>query len=340
MLFFGNFGAWISVDGDRHLEEYGVATDTKDRTVICYIASEEGRSFQVHWYDNSFESPTRGRVYIDGRSMGGKIIHEKTINHSAVKKGFRTDAKTRMPFVFSKLKLVDREDTVGTSSAERPGEINLIIIRVKPQNTRTYEQSNLVPETLEFNEKDVKGAVHNTTFGEPIVETTPVLHHEAEPYGEPIARFCFRYLPLDILRAKDLVPRQAHENTSMKDEEDTKAIFPAQSSAANVIRRSASTLVSESGSRGTSVVPSTSASSKVVIFDLNHSLPSPMKPIKRTRTESLASANRSVIKREKRDDQPAMAGSSTFVKCETDSDPMPLGKAVPTPPDIIDLSDI
>ncbi|KAJ3809732.1 hypothetical protein EV368DRAFT_38545 [Lentinula lateritia] len=105
MLFYGNISAWITIDGNGHLEEHGVDVDDGEKTVTCYIASEEGKGFQVHWCDRSFECPTRGRIYIDGRAMGGKIISGRTFNRSVVKKGFRTSGNTRMPFLFSKLKL-------------------------------------------------------------------------------------------------------------------------------------------------------------------------------------------------------------------------------------------
>ncbi|KAJ3888118.1 hypothetical protein GG344DRAFT_54325 [Lentinula edodes] len=195
MLFYGNIGAWITIDGNGHLEEHGVDFDDREKTVTCYIASEEGKSFQVHWCDRSFECPTRGRIYIDGRAMGGKIISGRTVNRSVIKKGFRTAGNTRMPFVFSKLKLTDIEDAVSLST-ESPGEIDLIIIRVRLRSRKLYDKSHTAPETLEFNEKDVKGSAHNTTFGKPVVDSRSVLEHETEPYGDPIARFRFRYMPI------------------------------------------------------------------------------------------------------------------------------------------------
>ncbi|GAV99379.1 hypothetical protein LENED_000832 [Lentinula edodes] len=151
MLFYGNIGAWITIDGNGHLEEHGVDVDDREKTVTCYIASEEGKSFQVHC------SPT---------------------------------------------------------------------LRMQLRSRKLYDKSHTAPETLEFNEKDVKGSAHNTTFGKPVVDSRSVLEHETEPYGDPIARFRFRYMPIDLLRAKDIAPYPPRKGRLQVDEEELKPHLP------------------------------------------------------------------------------------------------------------------
>ncbi|KAF5375828.1 hypothetical protein D9757_011183 [Collybiopsis confluens] len=218
MLFYGEFGAWVTVDG-KTLDEFGLDTDIPQRKVSCYIASEEGKSFQVHWYDKEVESATRGRVSIDGRSMGGKIIHSK-IDNSVTKRGFRTSAKKRMPFIFSKIQLTDKEDGISYLSTHKPGEINIVIVRVRMTGVKIYAREHTVPETLTYNEEKLKGSTHNTTFGQPAIDTNRILYHETEPYGDPVARFCFRYMPIDLLRAKDIAPYPPRKRRRRMGEED------------------------------------------------------------------------------------------------------------------------
>ncbi|KAH7871549.1 uncharacterized protein C8R40DRAFT_1120847 [Lentinula edodes] len=341
MLFYGNIGAWITIDGNGHLEEHGVDFDDREKTVTCYIASEEGKSFQVHWCDRSFECPTRGRIYIDGRAMGGKIISGRTVNRSVIKKGFRTAGNTRMPFVFSKLKLTDIEDAVSLST-ESPGEIDLIIIRVRLRSRKLYDKSHTAPETLEFNEKDVKGSAHNTTFGKPVVDSRSVLEHETEPYGDPIARFRFRYMPIDLLRAKDIAPYPPRKGRLQVDEEELKPHFPIDLTTNDLapIRSasSASTLVNSSNSRNVSVIPASSRGSSVTLAG------SPAIPVKREKFDTLStsasSAPSRAVKREKLEPPLAYASTSRAVKLEpldSTSFRKPAG-VVPTSYEVIDLT--
>ncbi|KAJ3909097.1 hypothetical protein F5879DRAFT_171379 [Lentinula edodes] len=350
MLFYGNIGAWITIDGNGHLEEHGVDFDDREKTVTCYIASEEGKSFQVHWCDRSFECPTRGRIYIDGRAMGGKIISGRTVNRSVIKKGFRTAGNTRMPFVFSKLKLTgelwcpsyvncrdllssapeDIEDAVSLST-ESPGEIDLIIIRVRLRSRKLYDKSHTAPETLEFNEKDVKGSAHNTTFGKPVVDSRSVLEHETEPYGDPIARFRFRYMPIDLLRAKDIAPYPPRKGRLQVDEEELKPHFPIDLTTNDLAPIRVNSLLRNgqaASSRGSSV---TLAGSPAI-------------PVKRERFDTLStsasSAPSRAVKREKLEPPLAYASTSRAVKLEpldSTSFRKPAG-VVPTSYEVIDLT--
>jgi hypothetical protein len=42
MLFFDDFGAWITVDGEA-VEEFKIESDIAQRRVSCYVASVEGK---------------------------------------------------------------------------------------------------------------------------------------------------------------------------------------------------------------------------------------------------------------------------------------------------------
>ncbi|KIK61994.1 hypothetical protein GYMLUDRAFT_42423 [Collybiopsis luxurians FD-317 M1] len=242
MLFFDDFGAWITVDGEA-LEEFKIESDIAQRRVSCYIASVEGKSFQIHWCDREFKSATRGRVSIDGRSMGGKIIHSSETS-SVTKKGFRTGSDKRVPFIFSKLNLTDEDEGISYLSPEKPGEINIVIIRVRTKGVKDYQRDHTPPLTRIYNEKKLKGSAHNTTFGNPIADSRRILYHETEPYGDPVAHFCFRYMPTDLLRANDIAPYPPRERRfPTGEEEEEREMKPDVSTiSGSELRRSVSTL--------------------------------------------------------------------------------------------------
>ncbi|KAF9062866.1 hypothetical protein BDP27DRAFT_1300128 [Rhodocollybia butyracea] len=258
MIFFGNFGAWISFNGEGYLEEYGTETDYTQNKVTCYVPSEEGKAFQVHWWDKSFETATRGRVSVDGRPVGGKVISSKE-RCSVVKKGFRLSSDQSAPFVFAKLKVTDEE--ISSSWTEKPGEINLVIMRVRMRSRKVFDKHKNLPETPTFNEKMHKSAAHNTTYGTPVVRNTRIFEHDTEPYGDPVAHFCFRYMPIDLLRAKDIAPYPIRKKHLPVKEEETKPDISGPADLAIDSFRSSSLGSTLVGSPSSSVFGSSRASS-------------------------------------------------------------------------------
>ncbi|KZV78514.1 hypothetical protein EXIGLDRAFT_783711, partial [Exidia glandulosa HHB12029] len=65
-----DFDAWICSDG-RKLGTY--AHEVDGLTVKCYIASEPGKPFSVHWRDLAGGSRIRGTVYVDGVRACGSV---------------------------------------------------------------------------------------------------------------------------------------------------------------------------------------------------------------------------------------------------------------------------
>ncbi|KAJ7162090.1 hypothetical protein C8R46DRAFT_1000031 [Mycena filopes] len=103
MLQFHQFSACISIDG-RQTPEYAVEVSENERTVTCWIASELGSRFSVEWRNASYSYPTRGKVIIDGKSCGARVLRARTLPEFTSKSGV-SDAHCVKPFVFSALEL-------------------------------------------------------------------------------------------------------------------------------------------------------------------------------------------------------------------------------------------
>ncbi|KAK7466228.1 hypothetical protein VKT23_004955 [Stygiomarasmius scandens] len=222
VLYCKNFEAWISIDGEEAQEfQCEVLSDGNNGSlrqttsgVTCWIPSQEQKSFKVHWRDIDFSFPSRGRVYIDGIACGGKIIHDKT-RLQVVKEGFRIGPSKKRPFLFQKIDTIEPADAPRQSSSSNPlfassssadiGKIFLEIHRVNPIERRPYSQTHTPPEG-QYTEEETKGKVHRVGFGEPISSQNRPLYHETETIGPPVARFCFCYAPLGLLRAKNIAP--------------------------------------------------------------------------------------------------------------------------------------
>ncbi|THV06346.1 hypothetical protein K435DRAFT_960594 [Dendrothele bispora CBS 962.96] len=255
VLYCNDFHAWVTIN-DEEAQEFqcevleednGLASDRpRDMAdgVMCWIPSQEGKRFKVHWHDSKFSHPSRGRVYIDGISCGGKVIHDKN-RLQVVKDGYRIGPSSKRPFLFQKIDSIrpDAASPSSCSSSNSPlttrssstsgsainksgpapasssdiGKIYLEIHHVKPVSKRPYDSDKtLIPPENQYTEEETKGKVHQVRFGEPVATQTLPTYHETETIGPPVARFCFRYAPLGLLRAKNIAPlsRTTRKHTS------------------------------------------------------------------------------------------------------------------------------
>ncbi|KAJ8083703.1 hypothetical protein PM082_002469 [Marasmius tenuissimus] len=206
VLSCNEFTAWVTIEGDP-VEEYKAHWSTPQKqTMCCWIPSQAGRNYQVHWRDSRRTTATDGLVVIDGKHCGTKTISpdlEKPDTTS--KKGFRTSSDWVAPFQFAKLQTTDNESQAGPSSSSLVGNIELLIFRVRIKEPEVYIQQARHQDQV-FYEKDVKGLQHHTTFGKaeaarerPAIGVT--LLSEV-----PVAKFRFYYRPIDALRAERIAP--------------------------------------------------------------------------------------------------------------------------------------
>ncbi|KAJ6623498.1 hypothetical protein B0H10DRAFT_1786327 [Mycena sp. CBHHK59/15] len=121
MLTHRGFSAWIVVDGTP-VSEYLIAEDTKASTVSCWIPSEEGQKFSVHWKDHGGNVDTCGFITLDGFVVPGRFLFGKG---ETWRQGVRSSFNTERPFMFQRVE----EDETSTQSASK--EAGMITLRIK-----------------------------------------------------------------------------------------------------------------------------------------------------------------------------------------------------------------
>ncbi|KAF9062864.1 hypothetical protein BDP27DRAFT_1427456 [Rhodocollybia butyracea] len=211
MLSFESFSASIVVDG-QPLNEYNVETSSKRgcTTVTCWIASEAGKQYKVHWKDTACTVANEGAVYVDGAYCGSKILHNGHNSRVKIVQGIKTSPTSLRPFEFSHLNMTDNEDA-GLEMPINVGQIELRFRRWQRVCATGKGPSGGIsgglslPAERTFNEKAKKGIDHQTKFGEavgiPISKTTC-----GRATGEAFLQFHFRYRPLAVLQAHGIAP--------------------------------------------------------------------------------------------------------------------------------------
>ncbi|KAF9260063.1 hypothetical protein L218DRAFT_907660 [Marasmius fiardii PR-910] len=200
-----DFSACITVDGSA-LNEYDVQIDEETRTVTCWIASEAGKAYVVRWHDLYFRSATSGDVVVDGYDCGGFVISETSRELSGYQDGIYTSSTTMTPFTFSQVQTSDDQALLSAPTAPDVGLVTLKIHNVQIVARGLPWRDTPAPESKTYHEKTKKGMNHQTSFQRSV--TVPVTTSiSTEIIGEPVAVFHFRYRPLAILQAQEIVPR-------------------------------------------------------------------------------------------------------------------------------------
>ncbi|KDQ60960.1 hypothetical protein JAAARDRAFT_124211 [Jaapia argillacea MUCL 33604] len=94
------FSAWITSEGSA-VREYEVAVDEKANRVTCWIPSEEGKPFTVHWRDHGGKVDTAAFITLDGFVISGRFLFG---DGEASREGIRTGPNTERPFVFRRVR--------------------------------------------------------------------------------------------------------------------------------------------------------------------------------------------------------------------------------------------
>ncbi|KAJ3909105.1 hypothetical protein F5879DRAFT_934690, partial [Lentinula edodes] len=204
MLFLEEFEAWVTIDG-RHAEEYQWQYIPKQKLVQCWIASEVGKPFQIHWLDSKRSTATDGFVLLDGKKCGGSVISSDLDKPNyTCKEYIRTGPTTVKPFEFSQTSLTD-DDTRADPDllTTELGQIELLIVRVRVKSYET-SQTRCASKQQLIHEKAKKGIQHQTTFGKTVASTPRQAVRLEQISDDAVARFRFLYRPIDMLKAKGI----------------------------------------------------------------------------------------------------------------------------------------
>ncbi|KAF7357819.1 hypothetical protein MVEN_00827900 [Mycena venus] len=236
MLQAKEFSAWITIDG-LEAPEYSIEVSENQQEVTCWIPSEVGKKFAVHWTNNSAPGLTGGGVQVDGHKCGFEAIASETRPISLFMDGIaETDTKTR-PFVFAPLILTDDDAYLESASHPNLGLIKLEIWRVDIGGGMAPSVIT-VPNAQKVHERSKKGMNQQIQFGDAI-EHAQVQSAQIRRVGlGPLVTFSFKYRSLDLLRANGIAPpperpqkRKAVSGTPEPESTDREAESDAQEAA-------------------------------------------------------------------------------------------------------------
>jgi len=210
MVIHRDFSAWIVSEG-KELEEFKPEVEGDDgRTMTCWVPSELGKKFEIHWKDINGGVATRGNVEVDGNEVDNRIISGVEGENISLE-GYVSYGEIR-PFTFSKLQVTD-DDSANFHTTPNLGAISLSISRVIVGESEDYDPPPIEADAHDpVHERSKKGGSHIVAFAasEPYEEalctwtTTP---YSPEDEQAPYVVFIFRYRPLDLLQANDIAPR-------------------------------------------------------------------------------------------------------------------------------------
>ncbi|CCM04592.1 uncharacterized protein FIBRA_06773 [Fibroporia radiculosa] len=206
MITHLNYSAWITCDG-REIIEYEPVVNMQARKISCWIPSEEGKSFTVHWRDHGNNIDTATYLKLDGHSVPGRFLYGRGEAHrSAV----RVARDLERPFLFIKV-LEDTKPTVGKNGTNDAGTIVVKIKRIVRKDTRN---SNALvqppPPARDRPSKDepcVSFGAERQAFMQ-MESTWSVQPYDPQNPGTYVT-FVFRYRSREFLMAQGIMSQKA-----------------------------------------------------------------------------------------------------------------------------------
>ncbi|KLO12085.1 hypothetical protein SCHPADRAFT_905446 [Schizopora paradoxa] len=201
-----NYTFKVFADGVA-LNEY--EREVRDNVCSCWIASDAGKSFYIHWTGPVTDVGLKCTVSLDGTILRSQIVLPGRAIDSIIK-GCMVGTSTLKLFAFSKVSLTDDEAIAAPDqNLSELGTIELCVTRV--QLTKSEGRtSNAAPPKLNdaaIHERSKKMSMHRITFQGTEELTTPYEFYTARTLESvPHARFVFKYRPREFLRAQGIAP--------------------------------------------------------------------------------------------------------------------------------------
>ncbi|KAJ7444904.1 hypothetical protein FB451DRAFT_1293799 [Mycena latifolia] len=207
MLTHRGFSAWIVVDG-KPVPEYLVAEDTKAARVSCWIPSEEGQKFSVHWKDHGGKVDSCSFISLDGFVVPGRFLFG---SGSTWRDGVRSSATSERPFVFQKIE----QDEPSTNAVNK--DVGMITLRIKRIQRVASRPANPVQQLPSITLGKRKAGDLCVSFGDdkqafdqfaytwsvkPYEKDTPAGARTPSTY----VSFTFRYRSREFLQMQGIMP--------------------------------------------------------------------------------------------------------------------------------------
>ncbi|KAJ7646753.1 hypothetical protein FB45DRAFT_891321 [Roridomyces roridus] len=205
------FSAWITIEGVE-TQEYSVETSEDGKTVTCWIASELGKKFVVHWTNLEYDDAIKGVIKMDGNDCGATVTlapsAKRVLPRTVRKEGVDQSAMNFKPFQFSSLASTDDDSLLtGPSVYEHLGVINLEIIPVLVTAENTAPGGlNQSLSKLTVHERSKKAVTQQITLANSEHRAKPMSFSTSKIAGPAFVRFQFKYRPIDVLRANGIAP--------------------------------------------------------------------------------------------------------------------------------------
>ncbi|KAI0697500.1 hypothetical protein C8T65DRAFT_662092 [Cerioporus squamosus] len=205
----GDCEVWIACDG-KPLPEYAVALEGDGgKQTACFIPSEAGKKFVIHFRNNSRKDILSFAKRLDGTSDGSNWYPP---GESGECWGTRVTPTTRRSYQFSHLTTTDDDSSLDQNGNSELGTIRIQVYRVKrvPRTQPVGPACNAAYNPVgPVHERSKKAGVHCISLGEES-QIKPKLRHrkiiKINPHEGPVATFIFRYRPLALLQAQEIVP--------------------------------------------------------------------------------------------------------------------------------------
>ncbi|KAI6109523.1 hypothetical protein F5141DRAFT_1115139 [Pisolithus sp. B1] len=198
MLTHRDFSAWI-VSNNQPLPEYLVAVDEKGSRVSCWIPSEAGKQFSVHWRDHGSNVHTCSFISLDGFVVPGRFLYG---TGSASREGVRSGPTSERPFIFAEY----RDASSSGDCNRNAGTIMLKIKRVRLEGHKRANPFQTVPDGS--SRATISG--HCVGYGDerPTYEQSPSTW-QIKPYDRAskgsYVTFVFRYRPREFLLSQGII---------------------------------------------------------------------------------------------------------------------------------------
>ncbi|KAG6819270.1 hypothetical protein H0H93_013552 [Arthromyces matolae] len=223
---FENFEAAIHVDGSA-LKEYEVTFDERTKQATCWIASEEGKPFEIVYKPiRAVPFMVSGKVDVDGRHLGGFSIEAYHRNKKRI--GYALSTDIARPFLFTTLQVTDNE-AIASAPSPALGEIQIEVWHIERGQYSPGMVLDLSINPTHENSKKKMVHHHQVNFG---AEQSHNCSFITSKRIEKLVTFVFKYRSLDILIDDGIVPR-TKPRVSFKKQKAAKldADEPAQSSS-------------------------------------------------------------------------------------------------------------
>ncbi|KZO98585.1 hypothetical protein CALVIDRAFT_562034 [Calocera viscosa TUFC12733] len=257
------FQAWITVNGNR-LPEYDPQYDPDTNTWTCWIPSEVGQRFVVHWRNFGKRATTGAYVYVDGEFADGKLLMKDNAAQSTFVNGKRTASATIARFYFQPIVLTDEENPFlleDDNTVNSIGEMKVIINKGRNAGIAAYRHGTVKPARA-VNERAKKAGAHRVQYADEVNDTDDIGAMFRPDQATMPLTFIFKYRPKDMLQAMGIIARgeaiggfgrtsgsAGERERGLKEEPDIKRERsespPAESSTAHRRKRTRSTVKAE-----------------------------------------------------------------------------------------------